>query len=65
MFGLAIAAVFGSPIVVLAIGFLGVSQKRAEDGRAHLVSPSSAAASSFAAKETAAQSPQQTAQPAF
>lgn len=65
MFGLAIAAVFGSPIVILAIGFLGVSQKRAEDGRAHLVSSSSAAASSFAAKETAAQPPQQTAQPAF
>ena len=58
MFGLAIAAVFGSPIVILAVGFIGVSQKRAEDSRAHIIAPSSAA------KKTAVQSVQKTAQPA-
>ena len=36
MIGLAIAAVVGSPLLFLAVGFLGVSQKRAEDGRAHI-----------------------------
>ncbi len=65
MFALAIAAVIGSPVMILAIGFLGVSQKRAEDGRAHLVSPSSAAFSSLSANETLEQPTQKTAQPAF
>ncbi|PZO14274.1 MAG: hypothetical protein DCF25_15120 [Leptolyngbya foveolarum] len=64
MFALAISTIFGTPILVLAVGFLGVSQKRAEDGRAHLVSPSSAAALPTA-KETVEQPTQKAAQPAF
>ena len=65
MFALAIAAIIGSPIVVLAIGFFGVSRKRAEDGRAHIVPPSSAASPLFAAKETVEQPVEKAAQPAF
>lgn len=39
MIGLAIAAAVGSPIAFLAVGFLGVSRKRAEEGRAHITTP--------------------------
>lgn len=40
MIGLAIVAVLGLPIAFLTIGFLGVSQKRADEGRAHIASSS-------------------------
>ena len=40
MIGFTIAAVLSSPIVFLAIGFLGVSKQRAEEGRAHITTPS-------------------------
>ncbi|MEO0706401.1 MAG: hypothetical protein AAF050_12155 [Cyanobacteria bacterium J06649_5] len=36
MVALAIASTLGLPIVVLAVGFLGVSRKRAEESREHL-----------------------------
>lgn len=37
MVALAIASTLGLPIVVLAVGFLGVSRKRAEESREHLM----------------------------
>lgn len=39
MVGLAIAFILGFPVVFLAIGFHGVSRKRAEEGREHLEPP--------------------------
>lgn len=39
MVGLVIAFILGFPVVFLAIGFYGVSRKRAEEGREHLEPP--------------------------
>ena len=62
MIGLAIAAVVGSPILVLVVGFLGVSQKRAEDSRAHLSSTTPTPEKPVEQTQTAAE-PTTTAQP--
>lgn len=63
MIGLAIAAVVGAPVAFLAVGFLGVSKTRAEEGRAH-ITPMPNATTSRAESPTA-QPTQKPTQPAF